>query len=104
MGKELVKSKKPIKLKTSAKLKTPTKPKTTRQKPTRRTQSGSHTPSVSPNLHEQIATRAYENYERRIRQGPLDDWLQAEQEILGQRNRRHADMPHRGGYGNEEQE
>jgi hypothetical protein len=98
MEKELVKSKKPVKLKTSA------KPKTTRQKPAPRTQSGSHTPSVSPNLHEQIATRAYENYERRIRQGPLDDWLQAEQEILGQRNRRHADMPHRGGYGNEEQE
>jgi hypothetical protein len=98
IGKELVKSKKPIKLKTSA------KPKTTRQRPTRRTQSVSHTPSVSTNLHEQIATRAYQNYERRIRQGPLDDWLQAEQEILGQRNRRHADMPHRGGYGNEEQE
>ena len=98
MGKELVKSKKPIKLKT------PTKPKTMRQKPTRRTQSGSHTPSVSTNLHEQIATRAYENYERRIRLGPLDDWLQAEQEILGQQNRRHVDMPHRGGHGNEEQE
>ena len=93
-----MKSKKPIKLKP------PTKPKTTHQRPTRRTQSGSHTLSVSTNLHEQIATRAYENYERRIRQGPLDDWLQAEQEILGQRNRRHADMPHRGGYGNEEQE
>ena len=97
-GKELVKSKKPIKLKT------PTKPKSTRQRSTRRTQSGSHTPSVSTNLHEQIATRAYENYERRISQGPLDDWLQAEQEILGQQNRRHVDMPHRGGYGNEEQE
>jgi hypothetical protein len=30
-----------------------------------------------------IATRAFANYEGRIRQGPLDDWLQAEQEILG---------------------
>ena len=59
---------------------------------------------MATNLQEQIAIRAYEYYERRIRQGPLDDWLQAEQEILGQRNRRHADRPHRGGYGNEEQE
>ena len=82
----------------------PTESRKTRQSPARRTQSVSHTPSVSTNLHEQIAIRAYENYERRTRQGPLDDWLQAEQEILGQRNRRHADMPHRGGYANEEQE
>ena len=73
------------------KTKRPTKSTTTPQRPIRRTQSGSHTPSVSANLHEQIATRAYENYERRVRQGPLDDWLQAEQEILGQRNRRHAE-------------
>ncbi len=65
------------------KSKQPTKSKTTRQKPARRTKSASHTPSVSVNLHEQISTWAYENYERRIRQGPLDDWLQAEQEILG---------------------
>lgn len=34
-------------------------------------------------LHERIATGAFENYERRIRPGPLDDWLQAEREILG---------------------
>ena len=66
-------------------LKQPTTPKTTRQRPTRRTKPGSDTPSVSANLHEQIATRAFENYERRIHQGPLDDWLQAEQEILGQK-------------------
>jgi hypothetical protein len=39
---------------------------------------------VSANLHERIATHAFENYERRIRQGPLDDGLQAEQEILEQ--------------------
>jgi len=81
----------------------PTKSKATRQKPARRTKPGSHTPSVSANLHERIATRAFENYERRIRQGPLDDWLQAEQEILGQKKPRNADMPHRGGYASEEQ-
>jgi len=76
--------------------------KTTGQRPARRTKPGAHTPSVSATLHERIATRAFENYERRIRQGPLDDWLQAEQEILGQKNTRHADMPHRGGYASEE--
>ena len=41
-------------------------------------------PSVSDNLHERIARRAYKIYERRIRQGALDDWLQAERETLGQ--------------------
>lgn len=76
-GKGPVKPKKPINLKTS------TKPKTTRQKPIRRKAPQSLSPSVSATLHERIATRAFENYERRIRQGPLDDWLQAEQEILG---------------------
>ena len=44
-----------------------------------------------------------EIYERRIRQGPLDDWLQAEQEILGQQKTRNADVPHCGGYASEEQ-
>jgi len=78
-----VKSKKPINLKTLTKPKTPTKSKTTRQRPTRRTTPEPPSPSVSATLHERIATRAFENYERRIRQGPLDDWLQAEQEILG---------------------
>ena len=85
------------------KSKKPTQSKTMRQRPARRTKSGADTPSVSANLHKQIATRAYEHYERRIRQGPLDDWLQAEQEILGQKNTRHADMPHRGGYASDEQ-
>jgi len=42
-------------------------------------------------LHQRIATRAYEIYQRRIRQGALDDWLQAEREIL-------QDKPHPGGY------
>ncbi|MEQ1848934.1 MAG: DUF2934 domain-containing protein [Nitrospira sp.] len=72
-----MKSKKPINLKT------PTKPKTTRQRPARRTTLEAPPPSVSATLYERIAKRAFENYERRIRQGPLDDWLQAEQEILG---------------------
>jgi hypothetical protein len=85
------------------KSKEPTRSKTTRQRPTRQPESGSPSPSVSATLHKQIATRAYEHYERRIRQGPLDDWLQAEQEILGQANTRNADRPHRGGYATEEQ-
>jgi len=86
------------------KSKQPTNSKTTHQRPARRTKPGSPTPSVSANLHERIATRAFENYERRIRQGPLDDWLQAEQEILGQQNTRNADRPHRGGFASEEQD
>ena len=68
-----MKSKKPLK----------TKPPTTRQRPTRRTTPEAPSPPVTATLHEQIARRAFENYERRISQGPLDDWLQAEQEILG---------------------
>ena len=48
-------------------------------------------------LQQQIAKRAYEIYEGRIRQGALDDWLQAEREIL-------EDKPHRGGYAGVEQE
>jgi len=75
-----------------------------RLRPARRTDSGSPTPSVSATLHERIATRAYEHYEGRIRRGPLDDWLQAEQEILGQQNTRNADRPHRGGYASKEQD
>lgn len=71
-----------MKSKKAIKPKTQTKSKTTRQRPTRRTTQEAPSPSVSATLHERIATRAFENYERRIRQGPLDDWLQAEQEIL----------------------
>src|SRR3990172_12064141 len=85
------------------KSKKPTTSKTKRQSPAPRTKPGAHTPSVSATLHERIATRAYENYERRIHQGPLDDWLQAEQEILEQKNTRHAEMPLRGGYASEEE-
>jgi hypothetical protein len=85
------------------KLKQPTTSKTKRQSPAPQTKPGAHTPSVSATLHERIAARVFENYERRIRQGPLDDWLQAEQEILEQKNTRHAEMPLRGGYASEEQ-
>lgn len=82
----------------------PAKSNTTSQQPASRTKPDPRTPSLSENLHERIATRAYENYERRIRLGPLDDWLQAEREILGQKKTRNADMPHRGGYAGEEQD
>ena len=66
----------PLKLKKSTTSKSPG------QKPPRRTQHDSPAPSVSEGLHAQITTRAREIYEQRIRQGPLDDWLQAEREIL----------------------
>ena len=54
------------------------------QSPSNRTGLDPQIPRVSASLHDQIAVRAFEIYERRIRQGPLDDWLHAEQEILGQ--------------------
>ena len=76
----------------------PKKSKTTNQRPARRAKPGPHTPSVSADLHEQIAKRAYEIYERRIRQGALGDWLQAEREILGHNKSPNPEMPHRGGY------
>ena len=53
--------------------------------------------SIGEILHQDIAKRAYEIYERRIQRGALDDWLQAEREILQER-------PHRGGYAGVEQE
>lgn len=86
---------KPIKLKQSKK---------TSQKPVRRMTPGRQTPSVSEDLYALIAARAYEIFQRRIRQGALDDWLQAEQQILGQKNRRNSDTPHRGGYAAQEQD
>lgn len=85
------------------KSKQPTTSKKKRQSPASRSKPGAHTPSVSATLHERIAARAFEKYERRIRQGPLDDWLQAEQEILEQKNTRRAEMPLRGGYASDEQ-
>lgn len=56
--------------------------RTTRPKPVRRTAPLPSKPPDLAMLHDQIARRAHEIYERRIHQGPLDDWLQAEQEIL----------------------
>lgn len=76
----------------------------TSRRPARRTKQGSRTPSASEDLHERIAKRAYEIYERRIRQGALDDWLQAEREILGHKKTSNPDMPRRGGYAGREQE
>jgi hypothetical protein len=69
----------PLKLKKSTTSKSPG------QKPSRRTQHESPAPSVSEGLHARITMRAREIYEERIRQGPLDDWLQAEWEILKER-------------------
>ena len=77
------------------KSKKPIQAMTTSQRPTRGTKPGAHIPAVSDTLHEQIAVRAYEHYERRIRQGSLDDWLQAEREILGQQHIQNATMPQR---------
>ena len=62
--------------------KKPTASKTPSQKPARRTQPDSPAPSLSEDLHMRIAMRARAIYEQRIRQGALDDWLQAEREIL----------------------
>jgi hypothetical protein len=62
--------------------KNPATSKTPSQRPARRTQPDSPAPSLSEDLHTRIATRALEIYEQRIRQGALDDWLQAEREIL----------------------
>ncbi len=64
------------------KLKKPTTSKTASRKPVRRTQFKAPAPSVSDDLHPRIAMRASEIYEQRIRQGALDDWLQAERDIL----------------------
>ena len=63
----------------------PKKPATSKapsQKLARHTQPGSPAHSVSEDLHARISTRAREIYEQRIRQGALDDWLEAEREIL----------------------
>jgi Protein of unknown function (DUF2934) len=86
-----MKPKKPAKLKQSSE-----------QTATRANQPGRA--AVPERHHEQIAKRAYELYERRFCQGALDDWLQAEQEILGVKKARNADRPHRGGYAGEEQD
>ena len=66
----------PLKLKKSTMTKTPD------QKSPRRARPDSSAVSVSEGLHARITMRAREIYEQRIRQGALDDWLQAEREIL----------------------
>ena len=79
--------------------------KKTSQKPTRRmTPPAPQRPAMSEGLYERIAARAYEIYARRIRQDALDDWLQAEREILEQQTTLNPDMSHRGGYAGQEQE
>ena len=62
--------------------KKPTTSKMPSQKLARRAQPDSFAPSLSDDLHTRITTRAREIYEQRIRQGALDDWLQAERELL----------------------
>ena len=70
-----------------------------RKKPKLKTKTpAARTPHpMQESLHQQIAKRAYEIYKRRIRQGALDDWLEAEREIL-------QEKPHRGGHAGAEQE
>ena len=82
----------------------PKKSRITSRKPTRRAQQSPRTPAAPKDLYARIAKRAYEIYERRIRQGTLGDWLQAEREILGHEKTSNPDMPHRGGYAAPEQE
>jgi len=60
----------------------PKKSKLTARQPARRPKAGLQKLSLSEDLHEQIAKRAYKLYEWRIRQGALDDRLQAERAIL----------------------
>lgn len=55
-------------------------------------------------MRAEIAKRAFEIYERRIHQGALDDWLQAEREILKRNSGYPEVLPHRGGYAGPEQE
>ncbi len=74
----------------------------TTKKPAGRTPPGAQTSFGSKYAHEHIVKRAYEIYQRRIRQGALDDWLQAEREFLQQEG--NPAMPHRGGYAGQEQE
>ena len=62
--------------------KQPTTSKVSTKKPVRRTQPDAQAPALPGDLHARIETRAREIYELRIRQGALDDWLLAEQEIV----------------------
>lgn len=75
-----------------------------RQSPVGRAQSDSRISSAPDDLHQRIAKRAYEVYEQRLRQGPVDDWLQAERDIMGATPPMNHESPHRGGYAGMEQE
>jgi len=77
---------------------------TTSKRSPRRTKQGVQPSLVTDDVHERIAMRAYGIDEQRIRQGVLDDWLQAEQEILGHNQPWNSDIRPRGGYGAQEQE
>ena len=62
--------------------------------PTKRRPGGTRQdPEMPSDLHQRIAKRAHEIYQRRIGQGALDDWLQAEREI------RQNKLPHGGDAG-----
>lgn len=61
--------------------------------------------SIAPEkLAGQIAMRAHEIYVRRTSQGALDDWLEAEREILGKQHKRSAATLIRGGYAAQDQD
>jgi len=77
---------------------------TTSKRSPRRTKQGFHPSLVTDDVHERIAMRAYGIDEQRIRQGALEDWLQAERAILGHNQPWNAYIPPRGGYGAQEQE
>ena len=65
--------------------KPPTTSKLASPKPARRTQPDAPLSVAPGDLHARIETRAREIYEQRIHRGELDDWLQAEQEVLHQK-------------------
>ena len=79
-------------------------PKKTTLKPAVRRKPAPQKSILSEDLTGQVARRAFEIYVRRIHQGALDDWLQAEREILRQRKTRNSDEAHRGGYAAQEQD
>ena len=66
----------------------PRKRKTSNEKPSKAKAATNAAESAGPvdhseMLHRLIAERAYELFERRTARGPMDDWLEAEREILG---------------------
>ena len=63
-----------------------------------------HPSSVSGDVYDAVVTRAHQIYVRRIRQGALDDWLQAEREILQQIKVHRPDVMQGGAYAAQELE